>query len=333
MQASLPVRLAESLIDSVSYPVLTTGCVFFVPVMFLFIASGSIYPAPDIQPWGDNPLEITGVFLLIAILPAYLMMCFVASTRQLNNTHAAISRLIDDVDEQERIRARGAGYWPLGVLLAAIFALGFNITWSTLSFNFADPRFAISACMVFGQVYLWAAVGLIVFHAIQQSMGLNQLGKQVRIDLYRLDDLNGFGRSSLNSFLMLVGALALTTLQSIDQTFRWENYANAFVVAIPAIFLIVPLPIWAIHLRIGDQKNALMAKLDEEIAQTSRALETEALNRMNALLLRREQIHKLRTWPMDLSIVTRFLLYVFIPPLAWAGTALMEVFLDNYLIG
>jgi hypothetical protein len=52
---------------------------------------------------------------------------------------------------------------------------------------------------------------------------------------------------------------------------------------------------------------------------------------MNALLLRREQIHKLRNWPMDLTMFSRFFVYAFIVPLAWAGAALMEVLLDRIL--
>ena len=52
---------------------------------------------------------------------------------------------------------------------------------------------------------------------------------------------------------------------------------------------------------------------------------------MNALLHRRELVQSLRNWPMDLSLPFRFGLYVFIVPLAWAGAAFTEVFLDAIL--
>ncbi len=55
--------------------------------------------------------------------------------------------------------------------------------------------------------------------------------------------------------------------------------------------------------------------------------------RMNGLLARKSAIQAVRTWPMDLSIFSRFVLYVFIPPLAWIGAALMENFLDFYIAG
>jgi hypothetical protein len=81
------------------------------------------------------------------------------------------------------------------------------------------------------------------------------------------------------------------------------------------------------------EKKSLLQGIAIEIQGASSALEDVALHRMNALLQRKEQIHRLRSWPMDLSIFSRFVLYVFIPPLAWVGAALMEVFLDSMLIG
>ena len=132
---------------------------------------------------------------------------------------------------------------------------------------------------------------------------------------------------------MIVGALAITTLQSIDQVFRIENYLNAFIVTIPAIFILVPLPIWSIHRRIKREKTKLIAEINREIKQAPRDLVGAELQRLNLLLQRREQIQKMRNWPMDLRIAYRFVLYVFIVPLAWTGAALMEVILDQYIVG
>jgi hypothetical protein len=38
---------------------------------------------------------------------------------------------------------------------------------------------------------------------------------------------------------MIVGDIALAFLQSVNQTFVLENYANAFIVVIPAILVMV----------------------------------------------------------------------------------------------
>ncbi|MDG1025528.1 MAG: hypothetical protein P8N94_12635 [Gammaproteobacteria bacterium] len=76
-----------------------------------------------------------------------------------------------------------------------------------------------------------------------------------------------------------------------------------------------------------------MTSINPEIQCSSTALDSESLVRLNGLIARREQVQHTRTWPMDISIFSRFLFYVFIPPLAWLGAALMEVLLDSFLAG
>ena len=110
-----------------------------------------------------------------------------------------------------------------------------------------------------------------------------------------------------------------------------ENYFNAFLITMPAILILVPLPIWSLHRRIRTAKRNLITEIDEEIRNASKIISGDELQKLNALLQRCEQIQKLRNWPMGLTIVSRFALYVFIPPLAWAGAALMEVYLDRFI--
>jgi 5-bromo-4-chloroindolyl phosphate hydrolysis protein len=125
--------------------------------------------------------------------------------------------------------------------------------------------------------------------------------------------------------------IALTFLQSINQTFVLEKYVNAFVMVIPAIFVMVPLPIWSIHRRIQQAKIELLTQIDSNIIGASKALKGEDLHRLNSLMQRRDDIQKMRDWPVDFSISTKFFLYVFIVPMAWAGVALMEILLDTVL--
>jgi hypothetical protein len=333
MPLPLPIRFTEALIARFSLPVLLIGGSVFVPLILIYYVTGALYPAPEVDVWGSIPLELTGTFLLASIMPSYLLMCFVASARVNNSTHAVIATLVEAPQEAQLLRFRWARLWPLGVFPAMVFALTSNIPWPGLSFDPASNQFIISLTWVFSQFFLWSIIGLVLFFSIHESLALNSLAKKVRVDLYQLDSLNGFGRAGLNSFLMLAGALALTALQSIGQGFRFDTYINVLVVAIPAALILVPLPIWRIHRRMLTEKKSLLQEIAFEIQGASSSLEDAALHRMNALLQRREQIHRLRSWPMDLSIFSRFVLYVFIPPLAWVGAALMEVFLDSVLIG
>ena len=79
------------------------------------------------------------------------------------------------------------------------------------------------------------------------------------------------------------------------------------------------------------EKANVIDGINRAIKGASDSLDSESLTRLNGLLIRREQIHHMRNWPMDLSLFSRLVFYVFIPPLAWAGAALTEVLLDSFL--
>ncbi len=326
----LPLRLIERLLESSPRPVLTIGVGVFVPFMALVLLTGSLYPV-DISPWNENPLEITGLFLMMSALPAYLMMSFTASTRLAASARTSLSALLSRPEDFDALLPRSLHFWPLALGLGWLFGMVFNIGWFSLSFDPADPRFAVSCLIVFGQLYLWTAASLVIFFAVNEGILLHRVGRRVQVDLYNLNKLNIFGRTGLLNMLLIAGALALTTLQSLDRTFRWDNYGNALLVAIPAALLLIPLPIWSIHRRIKTTKREEISKLNAAIDETERDLGYESLQRLNALLQRRELIQGLRNWPMDLSIVSRFVLYVFIPPLAWVSAALVEMRLDAAL--
>jgi hypothetical protein len=104
-------------------------------------------------------------------------------------------------------------------------------------------------------------------------------------------------------------------------------------VGIPAIILLMLIPIWSVHLRIRQSKQQALTSIDREIRATSTSLESEPLQRLNGLLERRRLVSHSRNWPMDFSIFTRVVFYVLIPPLAWAGAAFVELALDSYLAG
>ena len=330
MYKPLPIKLVERYTEWASRPVLMIGLFVAVPSLLFYIATGAIYP-DDVQPWVEDPLAMTGLFLMLSFLPAYIAMCFVVTTRLNRRTHQELKSLLPaDVDIDALAYRWGRG-WIYALALALIYGYGFNIGWFSLSFEPSDARFGVSISIVVGQTLLWFTSGIILFFSIHEVIVLHRLGKVVRIDLYNIDSLNGFGRASLNGFLIIMGALALTFLQSINQTFVLEGYVNGFLVIFPAILVMVPTPVWSVHRRIQLAKQTLVREIDDKIAGASKSLEGDNLHQLNALMQRREQIYRMRNWPMDISISARFLMYVFIVPAAWAGAALMEVFLDSVL--
>lgn len=326
----LPLRPIEWLLNHSRYPLSVIGLVAFLPLFAVFSLSGAIYP-DEIPPWNTNPVEITGLMLMMAVLPAYLLMCFTAARRMSRDTHRYIAAHLPDEAEHARLRNMGMRWWPLGILFGLVNGL-INTNWDSLDFVLSSVQAPVSYSIAIGQFVMWHTVGLVLFFAVQEAMALSRLGKLVNINLYNLDSLNGFGRNALSNFLMIAGALALTTLQALDQEFRWINYQNGLIVGIPAAMVLVPLPIWHLHRRIMAAKAALLEAINRRVESTPADLEGDALEQMNKLLLRREQIQNLRNWPMSLSIATRFLVYAFIVPMAWAGAAIVEFLLDSILV-
>jgi hypothetical protein len=325
-----PIGIVQRLLSLGRYPVRGIGFLVLACMLLIFLGSGAALPDYPGSPFPD-PIEILGSFLLFSLLSAYLIMCLLAGVRSNNQTHRELTAQLPDNFAINRYQY--LHWWPLPVAMAIMFALTGNVNWSTMILDSRMPGFLTSMLIIFGQVTMWSIVGLVLFASCHECWVLGKLGSQVRIDLYDLDKLNGFGRAGLNNFLMVVGALAITTVQSIDQEFRTENYANGLLVGVPAAILLIALPIATLPRRIRQAKTSELVRLNGEIENASRDVQSGELLRLNALLERREFIKGLRHWPMDLSIFSRFLLYVLIPPLAWTGAALVEMYLDSMLAG
>ncbi|MCG8414718.1 MAG: hypothetical protein MI746_10920 [Pseudomonadales bacterium] len=290
--AIYPVKPLENLIDSRKHPAKLIGIIYFSFVLALFLLTDSFYPA-GVELYGESPLEITGAALMMASLPAYLIMCSISSLRIRRRNHESISRLIEDPALHESIRKRGLEFWPLGILFGALNA-GLNIPSTAFAYGFGSPTYTVGLVLMVGQILMWLIIGALLYSAILESLSLNNLSRHVQVNLYQLDELNGFGETALNSYLMIAGALALTTLQSLDLEFRWTNYRNGLIVGIPLALILVPLPIWNLHLRIRQAKEELVRELNVEINKASAALTKDSIGDMNALLQRRELIQNLR---------------------------------------
>lgn len=327
-QQAAPLGLICQLIERSRHPMLIVGLALFVPIFAMSLISGGLYPV-GIPPYED-PLEMTGVLLATCLLPPYISMCFIASIRIRMRAHATLGRLMDDGATHKEILNRGIRYWPVGCAFGLLATL-LNANLPVGGYAFGEPAFYINSVHLFGQLLLWQIVGLALFFAVQEGIGLHRLGKIVPINLYKLDDLNGFGETALNSLLLIAGALALSMVQALDFEIRWVNYRSGLAVGIPAALILVPLPIWNVHHRIKRAKQKLLADIDKKIANASTELEGSAIEHLNGLLLRRDHVQRLRNWPMNISIAMRFMLYGFIVPMAWAGAALMEVLLDAVL--
>jgi len=307
------------------------GAIIAIPLLVLFVSAGGFTPMPEYPLW-NSPMEIIGVVLLLTILPAGLLMWFTAWLRSSESLFLDIrSQMVAAELQVERYQF--GQYWPVAVVLGVAFALYGSVNFSSLVLDPESEIFATSMALAFGQIFMWAIIAVTLFFVLQDDWLFYQYGKLVRVNIYDLDKLNAFGRAVLSQFLMVVGALALTTLQSLDRQFQWDSYVYGLYVGIPSAIIFVFLPTWTIRKNIRKEKARVLDSINAEIQLSSTELDSESLLRLNSLIARREQLQHTRTWPMDITIFSRFLFYVFIPPLAWLGAALMEVMLDSFLAG
>ena len=156
-------------------------------------------------------------------------------------------------------------------------------------------------------------------------------GKQVQLDIFETSNLKPFGQAGLTDALLVVVALAITTLQSLDAQFRLYNYITAFSVILPAMAVLMVTPMYSVHRRIVGLKVAELEEINNLIHSSSKDLDIQHINQLEPLLQRRERLKAIHTWPFDMSVVSRLLLYFIVPPLAWLGAAFVEIVLDSVL--
>ena len=332
MNFPLPIRLFQLINKKVPYPVLTVGLVTSIFLLVLFGLTGALYPSEPVFGY-DDPLAVTGQFLVFSLITAYLLACMTSQVRATGGIVDKLTPILPAEHHSTLERLDKVTNWPVGILVGIGLAVTISIPRPVLNLDPGNPLFLFSVMLILGQLLMWSTVGLILAAAEHNAFVLHRVGKLVKVDLYNLETLNPFGQASLRAMLMVVGTLAITPLQSIDQEFRWGNYQNPLLVGIPAILLLTLVPIWSVHKQIRAHKKSELESLDAEIATASRALDYDQLTRLNALLQRRELIAHLRNWPMDFSLAARVVFYVFIPPMAWAGAAFVELGLNSYLAG
>ena len=116
---------------------------------------------------------------------------------------------------------------------------------------------------------------------------------------------------------------------ALDAEFRWGNYNFALAVAIPFSLTLLLWPLWSIHGRIRDEKQAHLSRIDGWIQAANSATTTEDILKLETLLAHRDRVQAQRTWLLSTDVVSRVFLYLIIPPLAWVGAAMVERLVDQ----
>lgn len=278
----------------------------------------------------DSRTQLIGMLLLMTLMPTWLLGCFFVTQRhtlmlaqQLEKhygTNLGISTQVAHLPVRQI---------SLGITGGFIYGLAFNIPVSQL------PE-ALSGNMPFlsiflAQCLLWSCVGLLLAIRLHIAGLFYQLGKTIKLSIFEQSRLESFARVGMLDVVIVVGGLIITSVQSIDAQFRPENYLTAFLVAVPAGAALLIRPMWTLHQRLVTRKRQLLLEINEQIQGAPEETGKENIHRLEVLLQRRDRVRALATWPLDMAIWSRLLFYVLLPPLAWAGAALVEVAITGLL--
>lgn len=225
---------------------------------------------------------------------------------------------------------RSRAFGALGAVLGVIF---YNLVYrpeghsvDLLDATLTNYWFVVMTLMLFIEIFR----NLSYLRADTTSL-LRDLDHRIKIDLFDIGSLDGLGRIALRRALPWAIASAIVLLMSFAQTVSilfWPLFTGLMVSAA----LIFGLPMWRVHGLIDRTKNMELARLRGEIALANdvfrRADNTETASRLAALIALERRLERVREWPLDLSTVVRFGLYLALPLGSWLGGALVEKAVD-----
>lgn len=188
-----------------------------------------------------------------------------------------------------------------------------------------------------GTLMVWMVMTTVVDILSRQTLLFARLGAhKVRVSPLNTHRLLPFGRVSISTSLVLIGALAFFPLISLESGFNLaESLPGAIATLVPLLILFI-IPIWPVHRRLAQMKERELAALNARIEACPDTacdvdLETQRFDQLLPLLNYRREIAQVSTWPFDVGNMTRLAFYLIIPPLTWAGGALIENVVDALL--
>jgi len=271
--------------------------------------------------------ELIGIVLMLIILPSYLVAGTIFGQRR-SRQLALNAEAGGAYSFADNITSIPLQTLLIGLVLGLAYSI-LNLPNGGLGIIFSGNSFLLT--LLIAQIILWSTVGILLAARYHVARHFYLAGKHVNIDLYEANNLKPFGQAGLTDAFIIIVGFAITILQSLDAQFRFYNYITAIVIIVPAITVLMILPMYSLHLRLVKLKTEEFEKLNQLIRKASKNLTTRHISSLELLLQRRERLKGVHTWPLDIAVITRLLLYVIVPPLAWLGAAYVEILLGGVL--
>ena len=325
------MRLLDYFIYSARYAAPIASLSSLTLLTILFFVSGTFQP--EILPEFYSTFEqLLGTVLLLILIPAFLLVFLISGQRRSMRYAQELSNDgTSDQGPEVWLRPINARVPLVGAGLGLLYALIANTPLSWLAdFVSSDSE---TRSIVIGQAVLWTLVGLTLSYRLHTAFAYNKLGRTVRLDLLDTRKVAPFAKNGVDDVLAIALLLVLSTTQSLDAQFRFENYAAAMLIALPAAVFLLVLPMFSIHRRLVRERAEYLEEMARQIASASRELAPENIRQLELLMQHRDRIGDTLTLPLDWRIYSRLAFYVILPPIAWLGAAFVEFGVDRFLDG
>lgn len=281
-------------------------------------------------------------FFFSAIL-AYITPVFHFVTERTEEAFDALTeRLRMDSAELTAARAGIRGKSGVFVLRMASYAV---IVWLAQSWLLTGSFGRMSESLTEGvlsfvmssaPLAVWLFMITAIAAIVDNARLFRRLADRVEIELLDPESLTPFGYMAASSILVLVGAIASLPIMWLGGAPDPWTTIPGLVLLLGALVSIVMASLWPVHRVLRDARRAELRRVQARIdalADDARAWDAHALSALAPLLVYRREIASLREWPLDLGVLTRFGLYLFIVPMTWVGAALIEYVVGFFIEG
>jgi len=253
--------------------------------------------------------------LLYALIPGYFLA---ASGFCRSRSDVAYARLSEGLASRDAY-AHDLFVRPRWVLAGALAGLVYGVMDMASS---GETRNAVILewTLKIGNGAVWASIGAIFSWRFCYARLFQRMGDAVRVNLLNMESLKPLGRVASFDVFVVMGAMAMMPLQSFSSDFNWEYYQAGFAFGIPAALAFLILPQLGAHRNIRRAKQQKLRELEGQITATR----VQDIGILEPLLAHRDRIEDLPEWPIDTRTLSRAVLYLIVPPLAWVGAAIVE---------
>ncbi|MEM7019918.1 MAG: hypothetical protein AAF512_21590 [Pseudomonadota bacterium] len=299
--------------------------IFCLALLMLFWGCGA-FSSTLAEPWGESArLQVLGLVLFYSIIAPYMLGFMIYSIRLSEKTLDSLREHLDYDDEQHAQWRNSFSQHPQGLLIlfgfvGALIALPVS---GTALFHLNLLNIGI----VLGNVIVWVLALQATFILTRNMYVFTIVARaHLKVNLWRLEALSPFVHIGIQSILLEISALALLPLQAVDLQFRLHNYLPGLLLGVPIAITLLILPIWGMHRRIVETKQAELERVQGmlEEKQGAGAPAYEAMVEINVLADYKARLKALPAWPVELPDVYRLGFYIIIPPVSWTGSALMQ---------